>query len=316
MENNFQGGNGYDNGGYGNDSYGPQGSHQGGYNGPQGSSQSDYNDPQSGRNYGNRYQNGYSGYQGGNQYYADPYQNGQGGYAGQRYGDPAYGYERQVSGKRRKHSAAAFDMRDTMSARRYNAMIGFVTFYGLFMNFLMCTVFSSQVMAIPAGTLLMGYIIFGIAGILIMSFVKNPVVSFIGYNMLVVPLGAVLCNCISGIPVPIVTNTIGMTGAITVIMICFGILFPNFFMRIGGVLFFSLLGLLIVGLFGFFIHIPMFTYSLASTAVFTLYIGFDWAIAQRMPKNATNAMSAACNIYLDIVNIFINLLAIFGGGDD
>ena len=50
--------------------------------------------------------------------------------------------------------------------------------------------------------------------------------------------------------------------------------------------------------------------------IFCGYIGFDWAKAQIYPKTLDNAIDSAADIYVDVVNIFIRLLIIFGKRDD
>ena len=42
------------------------------------------------------------------------------------------------------------------------------------------------------------------------------------------------------------------------------------------------------------------------------YIGYDWAIAQRRRRTVDAAVDSACALYLDIINVFIRLLAIAG----
>ena len=55
------------------------------------------------------------------------------------------------------------------------------------------------------------------------------------------------------------------------------------------------------------------TYTLILGAyIFSLYIGFDWSRAQVMSKTLDNAVDAAVQIYLDIINLFIRLLKIMG----
>ena len=46
-------------------------------------------------------------------------------------------------------------------------------------------------------------------------------------------------------------------------------------------------------------------------AIFSLYLGFDWARANAYPPTVRNAILSATQIYLDIVNIFVRLLSIF-----
>lgn len=49
--------------------------------------------------------------------------------------------------------------------------------------------------------------------------------------------------------------------------------------------------------------------------IFCCYIGFDISLAKSRPKTLDNAVDSACGLYLDIINLFIRLLAIFGRND-
>ena len=90
------------------------------------------------------------------------------------------------------------------------------------------------------------YFVMAIAGVCINSFSRKPLLSFIGYCLVVLPIGAVL--------------------ALVVLIFC-------------------------------------------------CYIGFDISLAKSRPKTLDNAVDSACGLYLDIINLFIRLLAIFGRND-
>ena len=42
--------------------------------------------------------------------------------------------------------------------------------------------------------------------------------------------------------------------------------------------------------------------------IFSGYIGYDWARANRLPKTLDNAIDSAAALYLDIINLFLRLL--------
>lgn len=112
----------------------------------------------------------------------------------------------------------------------------------------------------------------------------------------------------------IVFQAFGMTASVTVIMLCLGALFPDFFLRIGKVLFFSLLALCAVGFITLIFHMNIGFYSYASAAIFSMYIGYDWAKSNQYVHTLDNAIDSACDIYLDIINLFMDILAILGNG--
>lgn len=50
--------------------------------------------------------------------------------------------------------------------------------------------------------------------------------------------------------------------------------------------------------------------------IFCGYIGYDWEKANRMPKPVDNAVDGAAAIYMDIINLFMRILRIFGRSKD
>ena len=103
------------------------------------------------------------------------------------------------------------------------------------------------------------------------------------------------------------------TGIIVVSMMLISLFFPAFFLSLGRVLIFALLGSIAVELIGgLLLHYPMFWMNYVIVVIFAGYVGFDWAKAQVYPKTMDNAIDSAADIYIDIVNIFIRLLSIMG----
>lgn len=197
-----------------------------------------------------------------------------------------------------------------LSYRAYNLLIGGITAYGLIINFIICRFFSSVFMQMSPALLFGGYLVLAIAGVLIVNFCHKPAISFIGYNMIVLPLGAVLSTIVAEIHPLIIFQTCGLTGSITVIMLCLSVLFPQFFLRIGRVLLLSLFAMILVGLFCMVSGMHLSIYSYISAGIFSLYIGYDWARANSYTHTLNNAVEAACELYLDIANLFIDILAI------
>lgn len=197
-----------------------------------------------------------------------------------------------------------------VSHRTYNLLIGSITAYGLIFNYIICKFFSSIFTQMEPILLYGGYIVCCIAGIIIINLSRKPLISFLGYNLMILPLGAVLSTILAGINSRIVFQACGLTGSVTVIMLCLSVLFPQFFLRIGRVLFLSLFALLFIGIFSIIWGMSLSFYSYLSAGIFSLYIGFDWARANSYPHTIQNAVNAACELYIDIVNLFIDILSI------
>lgn len=203
-----------------------------------------------------------------------------------------------------------------VSARTYNLLIGGITAYGLIVNYIICKYYSHVFLQMNPLVLYIGYFICAIAGGIIVNASHKPLISFIGYNMVVLPLGAVLSVALYGYDTQIIFQACGMTGSVVVIMLCLAALFPNVFLRMGRVLFFSLLALLLVGVIGSLFGLSLGFYSYVAAAIFSLYIGYDWARANQYVRTLDNAVDSACDIYIDIINLFLNILSIIGRDSD
>ena len=201
---------------------------------------------------------------------------------------------------------------DSITTRNYNLIIGFTLFYGFLMNILLICVARSFFMEMNPIVFLIGYFILAIAGSIIVNASRNPAVSFLGYNMICVPIGGLLSICVPAYPIESIIAAVATTALVTVVMIIFSIIFESFFSKIGT----ALLAALFIGLFAELIAM-LFGYggdifNWLFVIIFSLYIGYDWYRAQKYPKTIDNAIDCAVDLYLDIINLFVRLLEIFG----
>ena len=155
---------------------------------------------------------------------------------------------------------------------------------------------------------LIGYIVCGIAGVIIAFKSSKPGISFLGYNLIVVPIGVLLTLVLPDYNADMILLAALLTAIVTAIMILLSMTFPNFFSKLGRTLFLSL----VIGL-GVEIIAAVFGYrgdlfSLLFVGIFSLYIGYDWYRAQAYSKTVDNAIDSAIDLYLDIINIFLDIL--------
>lgn len=153
-----------------------------------------------------------------------------------------------------------------------------------------------------------------VVGIFISIGSENPILSFIGYNMVLIPMGIILGPVVNQYSPDSVRNALLLTGGITFFMGFMGTCFPRLFANLGTVLFMSLVGLVLLRAAQLFIpEMATFTWiDYLSAGIFSLYIGFDMYRAQEMPKTFDNAIDLSVDLYLDILNLFINILKIMG----
>ena len=204
-------------------------------------------------------------------------------------------------------------MHKVLSDKKYNLIIGLVLLWGFAVNTVMC-VFCSELFATwnPA-TVLIGYFVVALIGIGINTMSDNPVLSFIGYNLIVLPIGVVLSLSLEDYYASSIAQAFIMTTIITLLMIILASIKPTIFNSLGTVLFICLTGVVVIELVMIFVGIyaPKWWDWLVAL-LFCGYIGYDWSEAQRKRKTVDNAIDSAAELYLDIINLFIRLLGSSG----
>lgn len=196
----------------------------------------------------------------------------------------------------------------------YNAVIGLVLCWGFAVNYVMLSVIPYEAVAsINQWVFLIGYIGCVILGVSIYSKSDNPVVSFAGYNLLVFPIGLLLVKFLHFYPAEVIAQAFVTTGMVTLAIMGLAMLYPRAFLSIGRGLFWGLIIAFVMELGVYFITgtiPPVFDWIFV--LIFSGYIGYDWARAQALPHTVDNAVDAAASLYVDIVNLFIRLVRIFG----
>lgn len=202
-----------------------------------------------------------------------------------------------------------------ISERAYNLIIGAMLLWGFFLNYITVAAFGQQVTAMVARTnpalFLIGYFVLVLVGN-IMVVKGGAVMSFIGYTMIAAPIGILVCLNVQGIPAGTVQSAVLITAIVTLSFMIAGTLFPGFFLRLGRVLLFSLLFTIVGGLISLLLFgaRSYMMYEWIGTAVFSLYIGYDWARANTCARTVDNAIDLSASLYLDIINLFLHILRI------
>lgn len=202
-----------------------------------------------------------------------------------------------------------------ISASVYNLIMGGMVVYGLVVNIIMCMTCTKLAMSMNPVVLLIGYLVLVLAGTFMVHRSRSTALRFVGYNMIVIPLGLVLSVVVQsygGLNSAIVMQAFLYTGIITGAMVLLSIAFPSFFSRIGGMLLGCLIGMLIAFIVVLLLHIDTIVIAYFGAALFSLYIGYDIWRSQQLPRTVGNAVLSACEIYVDIINLFLRLLEILG----
>lgn len=201
-----------------------------------------------------------------------------------------------------------------IGAAGYNLIIGMVLAWGFLINWVMVRNIPHEVLeSIPILGFIIAYFASCFFGLYLFTSSDNPVVSFIGYNFVVVPFGTIINLVVCNYDPELVIAAIRVTGLVTVVMMMLGSIFPVFFDRISGALTVALLAVIIVELVEiwiFKVHHGILDWIVA--VIFCGYIGYDWGRANRIPKTVDNAIDSAASLYMDIVNLFLRILSIMG----
>jgi FtsH-binding integral membrane protein len=206
---------------------------------------------------------------------------------------------------------------DTMSERAFYFCLGLFICLGLAAT----AVAAHQAISMNYTPSWLGMIGFGlvlpIIGILIAVKSDDWPISLFGYALICIPFGIILAPVVRQYNPSIIRDVCAMTAVITGVMGFAGMSFPNVFRHLGGVLFIAFTGLLIVRIAQVFVPAwqDMTWVHWVSVAVFSLYIGYDFHRSTEVPRTVDSAVDIAVSIYLDIINLFLNLLAIFGKKD-
>ena len=211
------------------------------------------------------------------------------------------------------------DPKAIISDRAYNATIVVVLLWGLLVNYLLCRFVGTAIFTLNPIVLLVGYLVLVIAGILISAKSHNPLISFLGYNMVVIPFGliiALMVETYGGLNSNVVTQAFLYTLLISTAMMACVMIAPNFFSKLGGALSMVLIGMVVCEIVLLILGVKQVWIDWIVAAIFTLYIGYDIHRSQQYPKTLDNAVDSALDIYMDIANLFIRILSIMGKRND
>lgn len=200
-----------------------------------------------------------------------------------------------------------------VSDKTFYLTIALTLLFGFAVNAIEVVFFYDFFMTMNPVVFLIAYVVLYLAGSLINALSKNPVLSFIGYCMAVLPLGALLCIYVPTVGISAVRSAFLATAFITVIMGLLAVMYPKFFYSIfkliTGCLLVAVLYQLFAGIFGWSTFDSLIDWLVV--IIFSCYVGFDVAQARNRPRTLNNAMRSACALYVDIILIAIRLMRIF-----
>lgn len=205
-----------------------------------------------------------------------------------------------------------------LNVRQYNLLIGGLLLWGFLLNFLTVYFLGDKVISFARNggslVIIIGYIVSAILGIVLVHR-DNPVTTFIGYNLIAVPVGILLCVTLTGYDYSIIGTAALITAGITAVFMVAASIKPQIFLSMGKVLSIGLIVLIVGELLTMIIFRSSrmdLVFAWLGAGLFSLFIGFDWARCNVCACTVNNAVAAAANLYLDIINLFLRILAILG----
>lgn len=204
---------------------------------------------------------------------------------------------------------------DLVSTREYNITLCGAVLWGVFFNYLLCDSVGNVLDFVDPVTFFVGYFVLCIAGVLIAAKSDDAVISFIGYNMVVLPVGLVISTCVElygGLDSSIVAEAFLITLCITGAMMIMAIAKPEWCETFEYFLLPCLAGLVLAELFMLLLGYSNIATAWIGAIIFSLYIAYDVFRSQEYAKTKNNAVDCAMDIYLDIANLFLRILQILG----
>lgn len=204
-----------------------------------------------------------------------------------------------------------------LTLSQFNAVIGVVLIEGLLLSAFIaktCTAFFASWNWI---LLLIVYFIVSLIGAGIAKRSCRPIMSLIGFNLVVAPAGMVLSVILPGFASKTIMHALIVTVLVALAMVIAAQFQPKMFLKLGRALAFSLLAVIVIELIAVLAGIAVWSWlNFIVAAIFALFIGYDWARAQCSELTTDGAIDACVDLFIDGFNLFLRLLSIFGVDDD
>jgi modulator of FtsH protease len=130
-------------------------------------------------------------------------------------------------------------------------------------------------------------------------------------------LGLILDQYIRAGAGAVVINAAVTTAAVTLAAGAYGYTTKRDLSGMGGILMIGLIGVIVASVVGIFVHLPLLYIGISAVAalLFTGFLVFDLnRVARSRGATDGQAIMLAVSVYLDIVNLFLALLRLFGMG--
>ena len=210
----------------------------------------------------------------------------------------------------RKRERLNSGLPDEITSSKYNLILGSCVIYGFLVNAIMVILLGDIAQRMNYIFFLVLYLGCCTAGAIISTKSKDPAISFVGYNLIVLPIGLLLAVCLPGYPPENIIAAALIAAAIAAAMMVIATIQPGWFANMGSGLFLALTIGIVVELIAMLLGYRGTFFDWVFVLLFSLYTAYDWVKAQAYPKTFDNAVDSAIDIYLDIINLFVSILSI------
>ncbi|MBO5328258.1 MAG: US12 family protein [Clostridia bacterium] len=204
-----------------------------------------------------------------------------------------------------------------ISDKTYYLTIAATLFFGFLINAIEVIFFADQIRQINPVVFFIIYFVGALGGVLLNVFSTKPALSFIGYLLVVLPLGMLLSLIVPQASFSAVRSAFLVTTFLTVIFGVLAIVYPKVFYSIYTVISIALIIALLYQIVTIFVPIGGVYWGVNNlidwviVILFCCYIGFNISAASRREKTLDSAIDSACALYVNIINVFVRLIAIF-----
>lgn len=226
---------------------------------------------------------------------------------------------RDVESLNKRRKRKRFGRRQGRITRQtYNMTLCGMLLYGVSINLMLCIHYENiyLISKIGPAQFFIGYLICVLAGCIISSIEeKEPWFGFIGYSLVILPSGLVVSSVLhdyGGFDSSIVIQTALVMLCTVISMTAFALTRPKLFKNLAGILLSILIGLVIAELIVSLTDMGVISSSWITAIIFNTYIALNLWHSQVYPSTLDNAMDCTLDIYLDIVNLLLEILRFFG----
>lgn len=200
-----------------------------------------------------------------------------------------------------------------LSRRKYNMLMCGTVLWGIIVDVIICAVMRDMIYSMYFLPVVIVYFAVTIISTIIIHKSDSAVISFAAFTALAAAMGMLLAAIVTQYTTGSVLQAFVHTGIVCLLMSLMASSFPDFFLKLGRGLFFALLAALAIEIiFGLILGGGIYLTSIAMVFIFSGYFGYDLVRAQQYIPTADNAVDSAADLYVDIVNLFIRLLYLFG----